>query len=200
VVSKHTHKTLKFDFFNHHQYHHQAQLSSKKYAHLSHLHHLHFVSVNKLHLSQHHPHLFSVKDHHSHQLQLLHKLLSVVWLVYQFHHDRSSSNVFHPSHPNHVTSSSNDGFHMVLKLNDEPSSNVLLLPKHTLLHATSSSNTNQFKFVLFVNSNVSVLLKLTHKPTFNNMVLNSLKPVYSFNKLVLLVLLKISQLQLLLLL
>ena len=60
------------------------------------------------------------------------------------------------------------------------------------LHATSSSNTNPFKFASFVNSNASVLCKLTLKLTFNNTVLNSSNPALSFNKLVLLVLLKIS--------
>jgi hypothetical protein len=49
---------------------------------------------------------------------------------------------------------------------------------------------------LFVNSNASVLLKLIHKLTFNNMVLNFSMPLHFFNKLVLLVLSKIFHLHL----
>jgi hypothetical protein len=78
VVYKHTHKTSKFDFFNHHQFHLQAHSSSKKYAHLNHLHHHLFAFVNKLHLFLNHLHSFFVKNHHSHQQQLLPKLSSVV--------------------------------------------------------------------------------------------------------------------------
>ena len=81
---------------------------------------------------------------------------------------------------------------MVLKPNDEQSFNVLLLLKLMLLHVTSSSNTNPLKFVLFVNSNVSVLPKPTHKLTSNNMVPHFLMLPYLFNKLVLLVSLKTS--------
>jgi hypothetical protein len=49
---------------------------------------------------------------------------------------------------------------------------------------------------LFVNSNASVLLKLIHKLTFNNMVLNFSMPLHFFNKLVLLVSSKIFHLHL----
>ena len=154
--------------------------------------------------------------HHNHQQQLPHKLSSVVWQLYPFHHDRLSSNVFHPFHPVlvrnniffflysfiftfffiifslQVMSSSNDGSHMVLKLNAAPSFNVLLLLNNMQLHATSSSNTNQFKFVLFVNSNDLVLLNTTHKLIFNNMVLHSSMLLHLFNKHELLVSSKIS--------
>ena len=81
---------------------------------------------------------------------------------------------------------------MVLKLNNAPLFNVLLPLFNMLNHAMLSFNTNQFKFVLFVNSNVSVLYKLTHKLIFNNMVLNFLMQAYLFNKLVQLVSSKIS--------
>ncbi len=80
---------------------------------------------------------------------------------------------------------------MELKLNDEPLFNVLLLLNNMHVHATSSSNMNQSKFVLFVNSNDLVLPQPIHKLTFNNMVLNFLMLLHSFNKLVLPVLLKI---------
>ena len=80
---------------------------------------------------------------------------------------------------------------MVLKPNEKPLFNVLLLLKLMLLHVTSSSNMNQFKFVLSVNSNDSVSLKLTHKLISNNMELHFLMLAHLFNKLVLLVLLKI---------
>jgi len=118
VVYKPTHKTSKFASFNHHLFHLQAHSSSKKCAHLNHLHHHLFAFVNKLHLFLNHPHSSFVKNHQCHQLQLLPKQSSVVWLLYQFHHDQSSSNVFHLFHQNHVTSSSNVGFHMELKLNE----------------------------------------------------------------------------------
>jgi hypothetical protein len=196
VVYKLIHKTSEFAFFNHPQYHHQAHSSSKKFAHLNHPHHPLFVSVNKLPLFLNHPHSFFVKDHHKSQPQLLHKQSSVVWLLYQFHHDRLSSNVFHPFHHDHVMSSSNDGSHMVLKLNDAPLFNVLLPLNNTKVHVTLSSNTKPLKSALFVNSNVLVLLKLTHKHTFNNMVLNSLMPLHFFNKPALLVLSKIFHHQL----
>ena len=81
---------------------------------------------------------------------------------------------------------------MVLKLNAAPSFNVLLLLNNMQLHATSSSNTNQFKFVLFVNSNDLVLLNTTHKLIFNNMVLHSSMLLHLFNKHELLVSSKIS--------
>ena len=81
---------------------------------------------------------------------------------------------------------------MVLKLNNAPLFNVLLPLFNMHNHAMLSFNTNQFKFVLFVNSNVSVLYKLTHKLIFNNMVLNFLMQAYLFNKLVQLVSSKIS--------
>ena len=71
---------------------------------------------------------------------------------------------------------------MELKLNDKPSFNVLALLSNTKLHATSSFNMNQFKFVLFVNSKDLVLLKLTHKLISNNMVLHFLMLVPFSNK------------------
>jgi hypothetical protein len=80
---------------------------------------------------------------------------------------------------------------MELKLNDKPLFNVLLLLNNMQLHAMSSFNMNQSKFVLFVNSNASVLPKPIQLLTFNNMALHSLMLLHSFNKLVQLVLLKI---------
>ncbi len=80
---------------------------------------------------------------------------------------------------------------MELKPNDKPLFNVLLLLNNMPLHATLLYNMNQSKFVLFVNSNVSVLPNITQLLTFNNMVLHSLMLLHSFNKLVQLVLLKI---------
>jgi len=136
VVFKLIPKTSKFDSFNHHLSHPQAHSSSKKCDHLNHPHHHHSEFVNKPQLSQHPHHSFSVNDHHEHPLRLLRKLLFVVWVLYQSHHDQSSSNDFHPSHPNHVTSSSNDGSHTEVKLNEKPSFNVLLLPKLMLHHET----------------------------------------------------------------
>ena len=91
-----------------------------------------------------------------------------------------------------MISSSNDGSHTELLLNEKPSFNVPKLLKLTLHHATSSSNTNKLKSVLFVNSNAWVLLKKTHKLMFNVMELNYSTLKHSFNKLVLLVLSKIS--------
>jgi hypothetical protein len=198
VVYKPIHKTSKFDSFNHHQSHHQVHSSSRKCDHLNHPHHHHFASVNKLHHSLNHLHSSSVKDHQHHQHHLLHKQSFVVYQLYQFHHDQSSLNVFHRSHLDHVISSLNDGSHTELKLNERPLFNVLLPLLDMPSHATSSFNMNQFKFVLFVNSNASVLYNITHKLTFNNMVLNFLMLKLFSNKLVLLVLLKISHLQLLL--
>ena len=72
---------------------HFSHSSSKKCAHLNPLHHHLFASNNKLHLSHNLPHSSSVKNHHSHQRQLPHKLSFVNSLLYQFHHDQSSSNV-----------------------------------------------------------------------------------------------------------
>jgi hypothetical protein len=69
---------------------------------------------------------------------------------------------------------------------------VPLLLNSMLVHAMSSSNTKLPKSVLSVNSNASVFLNKTHKLTFNNMVLNSSTLPPFFNKLVLLVLSKIS--------
>jgi hypothetical protein len=80
---------------------------------------------------------------------------------------------------------------MVLKRNDAPLFNVLLLLNNTYAHVMLSSNTKPSKSELFVNSNVLVLLKPIHKHTFNKMALNSLMPVHFFNKLALLVLSKI---------
>jgi hypothetical protein len=80
---------------------------------------------------------------------------------------------------------------MELKLNEKQLFNALLLLNNMHNHVMLSFNMNQFKFVLYVNSNVLVLLKPIHKLTFNNMVLNFLMLLHSFNKLVLLVLSKI---------
>jgi hypothetical protein len=76
--------------------------SSKKCVHLSHLHHHLFAFVNKLQLFLNSHHSFSANVHHDHQLLKLRKQSSVVSVLCQFHHDRSSSNDFHPFHPNHV--------------------------------------------------------------------------------------------------
>jgi hypothetical protein len=196
VVYKHTHKTSEFASFNHHPFHPQVHSSFEKFAHLNHHHHHLSASANKLLLFLHHPHLFSVKDHHNHQFQLLLKQSFVVWLLCPFHHDRSSLNVFHLSHHDHVMSSLNVGSHTELKLNDAPLFNVLVLPNNINVHATSLSNMNQFKFELSVNSNDLALPKPVHKRTFNNMALNFSMLVHSFNKLALLVLSKISRHQL----
>jgi len=80
---------------------------------------------------------------------------------------------------------------MVLKPNEELLFNVLLLLNNMLLHETSSSNMNKLKLMLFVNSKTSVFNKLTHKLISNNMELHFLMLAHLFNKLVLLVLLKI---------
>jgi hypothetical protein len=85
---------------------------------------------------------------------------------------------------------------MELKLNDAPLFNVLLLLNNMHAHAMLSFNMKQSKSALSVNSNGLVLPKLTHKLTFNNMVLNSLMLLHFSNKLVLLVLLKIFHHQL----
>jgi len=153
VVFKHTHKTSKFAFFNHHQSQPQAHSSLKKCAHHNHQFHPHFASVNKLHLSHNLLHSFFVKDHHNHQQLLLHKQLFANLLLYPYHHDQSSLNDYQLLQPDHVISSLNVGFHMVLLLNEKPLFNVLKQLKVMLHHAMSSFNTNQFKFVLFVNSN-----------------------------------------------
>jgi len=188
VVYKHTHKTFEFASFNHHLFHLQVHSLSEKCAHLNHLHLHLFVFVNKLHLFLHHLHSFFVKDHHNHQPHKLHKPLLVPYHHYLFHHDQSSLNAFHLFHHDHVISSLNVGFHMDLKLNDVPLFNVLLFLKDMLVHVMSLFNMNQFKFVLFVNSNDSVLLKLIHDLMFHNMVLHFLMLVHFLVKLVLLVL------------
>ena len=63
---------------------------------------------------------------------------------------------------------------MELKLNEKLLFNVLLLLNNMHAHVMLSSNMKLSKSELFVNSNVLVLLKLIHKLTFNNMVLNFL--------------------------
>jgi len=87
---------------------------------------------------------------------------------------------------------------MELKLNVVPLYNVPLLLNNMLVHATLLFNTNLLKYASFVNSNDLVFLKLTHKLIFHNTVLNFLMLLHLFNKLVLLVSLKIFHLQLLL--
>jgi hypothetical protein len=199
VVFKPIHKTLKSAFFNHHPFHHQAHSSSKKCAHPSHQHHPHFASDNKLQLFLNLPHSFFVKDHHKSQLQLLPKQLSATLLLYPFHHDQSSLNVSQLLQPAHVISSSNVGFLMEHKPNEKPlfkKLQQLLVIKH---HAMLLSNMKLFKSVLSDNSNALVLPNITHKLTFNNTVLHFLMLLHSFNKLVLLVLLKIFHHQLVLL-
>jgi hypothetical protein len=198
VVFKPIHKTLKFASFNHHPSHPQAHSSSKKCAHLNQLHLHHSASNNKLQLFLHLPHLFFVNDHHNHPLQLLPKQLSENLLLYQYHHDQSSLNVSQLHQPDHVISSLNVGFHMVLLLNEKPLFKKLKQLKVILHHATLLSNTKQFKFVLFANSNDWVLLKKAQPHIFNDMVLNYLMPKPFSNKLVLLVLLKIFHPQLVL--
>jgi len=84
------------------------------------------------------------------------------------------------------------------KLNVEQLYNVPVLLTNILVHVTLSFNTNLSKYVSFVNSNVSVLVKLVHNLTFNNMVADfSMLPPF-FNKLVVLVSSKISHPQLVL--
>jgi hypothetical protein len=80
---------------------------------------------------------------------------------------------------------------MELKLNEKPLFNELQQQQVMLHHVMLLSNTKQLKSVLSDNSNALVLPNITHKLTFNNMVLPSSMPPHSFNKLVLLVLLKI---------
>jgi hypothetical protein len=75
VVYKHTHKTSKFAFFNHHLSHPQAHSSSEKFAHLSHPHHPHFAFVNKLLLFLNFLHSFFVNVHHKFQPRSLPKRL-----------------------------------------------------------------------------------------------------------------------------
>jgi hypothetical protein len=84
------------------------------------------------------------------------------------------------------------------KLNVAQLYNVLLLLNNMLVHVMSSFNTNPFKYVLFVNSNDLVLFNSIPKLIFNNTVLNFSMLLHSFNKLALLVLLKIFHLQLVL--
>ncbi len=81
---------------------------------------------------------------------------------------------------------------MELLLNEKPLFKELQLLKLMLHHATLSFNTNKLKSVLSDNSNVWVLLLQIHKPTFHSMELHYLMLKLLFNKLVLLVLLKIS--------
>jgi len=85
---------------------------------------------------------------------------------------------------------------MELQLNEKLLFNVLLVLSNTPNHVMLSFNTNQFKFVLFVSFNALVSLSITHKLMSNNMVLHFSMLPHSFNKLVLLVLLKTFHLQL----
>ena len=85
----------------------------------------------------------------------------------------------------------NVGFHIKLKQNEKQSFNEQKKQKNILNHVISLFNTSQFKYVLFVNSNVWVLLKLIRKFIFNNTVQHSWTLKYLFNEHVLLVLLKI---------
>jgi hypothetical protein len=137
VVFKLIHKTLKYASFNHHPFHHQAHSSSKKCVHLNHLHSHHSVSNNKHHLFHNLLHLFFVNDHHNHQLHKVHKQLSENFLLYPYHHDRSSLNVFQLLHLVHVISSLNVGFLMELMLNERPLYNALKelknIPNHVIL-------------------------------------------------------------------
>ncbi len=80
---------------------------------------------------------------------------------------------------------------MELLLNERPLFNALKQLKNMSNHVILLFNTNQFKFVLSDNFNVWVLLKKTHKSMFNVMEHNYLMLKLFFNKLVLLVLLKI---------
>jgi hypothetical protein len=138
-----------------------------------------------------HPHSFSVNDHQYHHQFFLVVQSSVLYLLFQFHHDQSSSNVFHLFHHDHVTSSLNVGSNMDLKPNNEPSFNVLVLLTDTQLHATSSFNTTKLQLALFVNSKTLVLLSIAQQLMFNNMELHFLMLLHLFHQLVLLVLLKI---------
>ena len=58
-----------------------------------------------------------------------------------------------------MTSSLNVGFHTEQQLNEKLSFNVQQQLKNTLNHAILSFNTKQYKYVLFDNFNVLVLLK-----------------------------------------
>jgi hypothetical protein len=192
VVCKPTLKTFECDSSNHHPSHPRALSSSEKCAHLSHHRHHPFAFANKLLLFQHRPRSSSANDRHSRRLRSLHKRSFAAWPLCQFHRDRSSSSVCHPSHHARVTSSSSAGSHTELRPNAAPLCNALPLLNNMRAHATSSFNMNRCKFVLFVNSNDLVLLKPTQQRTFNNTVHSSLTPLRSFNKLVLLVLSKTS--------
>ena len=186
--------------------------SSKRSDHPSHHHHHPFASSNRHPLFLSLPHSFSVNDHHSHQRRKLLKQSFASLLPCPCHLDRSSSNVCQLPQLAHVsrfllsialihcsarcrfqvTSSSNDGSHTELLPNERPLFNALLPPRVTPTLATSSSNTRPLKSVLSVNSNVWVLLKKTHKRTFNATELNCSMPKASCNKPVQLVLLKTS--------
>jgi hypothetical protein len=85
----------------------------------------------------------------------------------------------------------NVGFLMELLLNEKPLFNVLKQLKAMKAHVMLSFNTKPFKFVLSDNLNAWVLLKKIHKSTSNVMEHNYLMLKHFFNRLVLLVLLKI---------
>jgi hypothetical protein len=191
VVYKHTHKTSEFASFNHHQFHPTAHSSSKKSAHLNHPHFHLFASPNAHQLFHNLPHLSFVKDHQYHQLALPVKHAPAFCLLSQFHHDRSSSNVSQLPHHDHVMSSSNVGFHMVLSVHDALLFNALVLLINMQLHAMLSFNMKVLKLVLFAIFNALVLLHIAQQLMFNNMVLHFLMEPHSSHKLALLVLLKI---------
>jgi hypothetical protein len=132
-----------------------------------------------------------VNDHQYHQQFFLVVQSSVTYLLFQFHHDQSSSNVFPLHHADHVISSLNVGSNMDLNPNNAQLFKLLDLQFATQLHATPSSNTIKLKPALFVTSNALVLLASAQQPMFNNMVLHFLMLVHLFHQLVLLVLLKI---------
>jgi len=94
-----------------------------------------------------------------------------------------------------VTSSSNDGSHMDHKVNVAQLCNVPRVLKGMLLHVMLSFNMNLHKYASLVNSNDLVLVQLVHNPMLNNMVVVFSMLAHFFHKLVLLVLSKISQLQ-----
>jgi hypothetical protein len=81
---------------------------------------------------------------------------------------------------------------MELLPNEKPLFKKLQQQQVTLHHVMLLSNTKLLKSVLSDNSNALVLLNPTHKLTFNNTVLPFLMLLHFFNKLVLLVSLKIS--------
>jgi len=81
------------------------------------------------------------------------------------------------------------------KVNVAQLCNVPLVLKDMLLHVMLSFNMNLLKYASLVNSNDLVLLKLVHHPMLNNMVAVFSMLAHFFHKLVLLVLSKISQLQ-----